>query len=348
MATMSDVAKRAGVTLSTVSHALSGKRPISEKTKQRIFQAMEELDYHPNALARSLATRHSRIVALLLPPTHSTTLLESQFSFVASAAETVRKMGYNLLLWTSPVEDTEILQMMQQGFVEGLILMEVSLRDARVETLKARGYPFSLIGRCENNDGINLVDLDFEDAVHQSVSFLAGLGHRTIGLINHSPALIDRGYGPAVRSLHGFQHAIDSVGVTGVIRGANASPQHGYEAARTLLNEQPHLSAFVVTLDAHLTGVVQAVWDADFRIPDDFSIIGIISARSAQLPTLGVTSLDFPMADMGRIGAELLIQQLGGEHVEPQQLVLCPTLTIRQSTGPRRQSLADESAKGVD
>jgi DNA-binding LacI/PurR family transcriptional regulator len=341
MATMSDVAKRAGVALSTVSHALSGKRPISDETKQRIFKAMADLDYQPHALARSLATRHSQIVALLLPPANSTTLLESQFAFVASAAETVRKMGYNLLLWTSPVQDMDILQMLQQGFVEGLILMEVSLHDSRVEALKERGYPFSLIGQCENNDGISLVDLDFEDALQQSVSYVAGLGHRTIGLIAHSPALIDSGYGPAVRSLRGFQNAIATCDVSGFVRGANATPNEGYEVARTALIEYPMLSAFIVLLDSHLSGVVQAVWDAGLRIPEDFSIIGIMSPASAQLPTLAVTSLDFPMADMGRIGAELLIQQLDGEPVQPQQLVLRPALTIRQSTGPCKRQLAD-------
>ncbi len=334
MATMSDVAKRAGVALSTVSHALSGKRPISDETKRRIFQAMADLDYQPHALARSLATHHSRIVALLLPLSNSMTLLESQFAFVASAAEAVRKMGYNLLLWTSPVQDMEILQMLQQGFVEGLILMEVSLHDARVDALKERGYPFSLIGRCENNDGISLVDLDFEDAVQQGVSYLAALGHRTIGLIGHSPALIDSGYGPAVRSQRSFQSAVATSDVSGIVRGAHATPHEGYEVARALLIEQPMLSAFIVILDAHLSGVVQAVWDAGLCIPEDFSIIGIVSPRSAQLPTLAVTSLDFPMTDMGRIGAELLIQQLVREPVQPQQLVLRPALTVRQSTGP--------------
>lgn len=348
MATMSDVAKRAGVALSTVSHALSGKRPISEETKRRIFQAMADLDYQPHALARSLATRHSRIVALLLPPSNSTTLLESQFTFVASAAETVRQMGYNLLLWTAPAHDLEILQMLQQGFVEGLILMEVSLHDVRVEALKVRGYPFSLIGRCENNDGINLVDLDFEDALQQAVGHLAGLGHQTIGLVSHFPALVDSGYGPAVRSLRSFQSAVKTLGLSGIVRGCQATPQDGYEVARALLVEQPALTAFIVVLDAHLSGVVQAVWEAGLHIPEDFSIIGVIAPRSAHLPTLAVTTLDFPAADMGRIGAELLIKQLTGEAIQPQQFVLRPALTVRQSTGPAHKREGIGSAKGGD
>src|SRR5512141_1973072 len=131
MPTMADVARRAGVTLSTVSHALSGKRPVSAETKQRIFQAMAELDYQPHALARGLATRRSGIVALLLPPTFHG-LVESQFLFVASMADTVRRMGYNLLLWTIPPDDLEILRMVQQGYVEGVILMEITLHDSRI------------------------------------------------------------------------------------------------------------------------------------------------------------------------------------------------------------------------
>src|SRR5438874_12294900 len=146
---MADIARRAGVSLSTVSHAISGKRPISEETKQRIFQVMAELDYQPNALARGLATRRSKIIALLVPFLMKG-LLEAQFEFVTSAAEAASNMGYSLVLWMSPPDDMAVLRLTQQGFIDGMILMEIKLADSRVEMLKERNYPFSMIGRCEN------------------------------------------------------------------------------------------------------------------------------------------------------------------------------------------------------
>src|SRR5260221_1395688 len=121
---MADIARRAGVSLSKVSHAISGKRPISEKTKQRIFQVMAELDYQPNALARGLATRRSKIIALLVPFLMKG-LLEAQFEFVTSAAEAASNMGYSLVLWMSPPDDMAVLRLTQQGVIDGMILMEI-------------------------------------------------------------------------------------------------------------------------------------------------------------------------------------------------------------------------------
>jgi len=333
MATMEDVARRAGVALSTVSHALSGKRPVSEETRQRILRAMDELDYQPHVLARGLATKRSGIVSLLVPPTFNA-LYESQFLFVASAAETARQMGYSLLLWTAPPDDAEIFRMVQQGFVEGLILMEVMLHDSRVEMLKERGYPFSLIGRCENNDGINSVDLDFEYVMDVSVAHLAELGHRHIALASFSQSLLDAAYGPAVRTVQGFNQAIKDRKLKGTIRSCSPTPQDGYAVIRALINKHPSISAVIAATDTSLDGVTQAVRDCGRRIPEDCSVIAITAPRYAQRATLALTAVDFPMAEMGQIGTEMLIDQLTNPAHQPRQVVLRPDLVRRQSTGP--------------
>jgi DNA-binding LacI/PurR family transcriptional regulator len=160
MATMADIAERAGVALSTVSYVLSGKRSVSEETKQRVHQAIADLEYQPHAVARSLASKRTKTIALLFPALakgHSAMRLE----FVAHAAAVAAQHSYAFLLWTAPDNDVEIIQLTQQGRVDGLILMEVKLHDSRVALLKKHNYPFSLIGHCEKNDGISFVDLDF-------------------------------------------------------------------------------------------------------------------------------------------------------------------------------------------
>jgi DNA-binding LacI/PurR family transcriptional regulator len=333
MPTMADIAKRAGVSLSTVSHALSGKRPISEETKQRIFQAMAELDYQPHALARGLATKRSKIVALLLP-FQLKGLLEAQFQFVTSAAEAASKLGYSLVLWTSPTEDMQVLRMTQQGFIDGLILMEIMLQDTRVQILRARDYPFSLIGRCQDNDGISFVDFDFENVIRDCVAYLASLGHTEIGLIAHSPALFEAGYGPVVRSYHSFNQAVQDWCLTGVVRLCEPTPENGYMATQTLLTDHPALTAIINMSDTTLSGMVQAIQDAGHCIPDKFSVVALATPPNAELATLALTTVDFPAAEMGRIGTEMLIKRLEGMR-ESEQLLLRPGLTVRQSTGLR-------------
>jgi DNA-binding LacI/PurR family transcriptional regulator len=337
MPRMVDIAKRAGVSLSTVSHALSGKRPISEETKQRVFQAMAELDYQPHALARGLATRRSKIIALLLPFQFKG-LLQSQFEFVTSAAEAASQLGYSLVLWTSSSDDLEVMRMTQQGFIDGLILMEVKLHDSRVQMLKARDYPFSLIGRCENNDGISFVDFDFEHVVSDCVAHLAGLGHRDIGLIAHSTPLLENGYGPVVRSTQSFQQAATDWKVSGVVCLCEPTAEDGYAVTRALLAEHPTLTALINISEVTLVGMVQAIGDAGRCIPDDFSVIAVTAPPHGRLATLSLTGVDFPAADMGRIGTEMLVKRLESDAAPSEQLLLRPGLTIRDSTGPRKSA----------
>lgn len=343
MATMADIAERAGVALSTVSYVLSGKRSVSEETRQRVFRAIQELDYQPHAMARGLASKRTQTIALLFPSLakgHS----EMRLEFVARAAEVAAEHGYAFLLWTAPDNDLEILQLTQQGRVDGLILMEVKLHDSRVDLLKERHYPFSLIGHCQNNDGISFVDFDFEHAVASAVEHLVELGHRHIALFNHSADLLEAGYGPAVRSLSSFEQAIRTHGVDGIAVTCESAPQDGYKTTQSLLAQHPDLSAAVILHETTIGGVIQALHSVSLRIPDDFSLVTVVSSRLAEMMTPTLTTVDFPAAEMGRIGAELLIQQLEGHLVQPVQHLLRADLTIRQSSAPYRQRTVRVSA----
>src|SRR5690349_778734 len=276
MATMVDIAERAGVALSTVSYVLSGKRSVSEETKQRVLRAIADLDYQPHAFARALASKRTQTIALLFPALakgHS----EMRLEFVAQAAEVAAEHGYAFLLWSAPDNDAEILQLTQQGRVDGLILMEVNLHDSRVDLLKKHNYPFSLIGHCHENDDISFVDLDFEHAIALAVAHLAALGHRRIALFSFSDAKIAAGYGPGMRSMHGFEQSIREHDLEGTCITYESSFQSGYDATRALLTRDPAVSAAIVMQDASIGGVFQALHSLGLRIPNDFSIVTLLS-----------------------------------------------------------------------
>ena len=159
MTTMHDVARLANVSLSTVSYALSGTRPVSQATKDRIGEAMAELDYRPNAMARGLASRRSRTLALIFPAMESG-IGGTVAEFVRSAAATARQRGYHLVLWPFGADQPEeIRDLVHQGMADGVLLMEVCLADARVDALHSAGLPFTMIGRTEDVTGLTYVCL---------------------------------------------------------------------------------------------------------------------------------------------------------------------------------------------
>jgi DNA-binding LacI/PurR family transcriptional regulator len=335
MATMSDVAERAGVTLSTVSYVLSGKRSISAATRQRVLDAIEELDFHPNQRGRALAQRRSNTIALVYPElVHE--IGEQQLEFVTSAAQKASEHGLAFLLSISQDEETEVVHLAQRGFVDGLILMAIKVQDPRVEILRRRKFPFALIGHCENNDGISFVDLDFVSAVRDALGYLADLGHRHIALVGSSDALMATGYGPAVRSYAGFQQGIAELGIEGTSRPCDPNPRAAYAVVEELLRSSPEVTALVTTHHDANSGMVRAARDLGRRIPDDLSIVAVTTPKQAEVSIPALTTMDFPATEMGRIGVELLIRQLeaeGGE-LEPIHRLLRAELTVRQSSGP--------------
>lgn len=338
---MLDVAKRAGVALSTVSYALNGTRPISEETRQRIFAAMEELGYHPHVLARGLASKRSRIIGLLFPVSERG-LGITELEFVTGATDAARENEYHLVLWPSEIPDLdELRQLTQQGLVDGVIVMEVHLNDERIHLLREIGFPFSMIGRTANTNGIGYVDIDFEQTVRDTIDHLFGFGHTHIAFLNQSQSVFEAGYGPAVRAQASFEQVMRSAGLEAVTRLCRAAPQAGYEAFDELLAECPHLTALVAMNDRAVPGVMQAIADRGWRIPDDFSVCIIVSsARMAEMMVPPLTTAEAPAAELGRLGAERLIQQLEAQEADTTQVLLPCRLVVRGSSGPCRRSEA--------
>ena len=335
MSTMSDVAERAGVSLSTVSYVLSGKRAISEPTRQRVLAAIDELDFHPNELGRALASQRSNTIALLFPAL-TRGIGELHLEFVTSAAESAAKHGYSFLLSISPDEDEEAVRLARRGFTDGLILMEIKLQDARAELLRHRRFPFAMIGHREDNDGISFVDVDFVHAAREALRYLASLGHCRVAFLGASDQLMAVGYGPAVRSLAGFTQAIAEFGLEGTWHPCDASPRAAYAVVEELLRKSPEVTALVTAHHEASGGMMQAARELGRRIPADLSVVAMTSPRQAETFTPLLTTMDFPAAEMGRLGAELVIRQLeteGGE-AEPIHRLLRAELTVRQSSGP--------------
>jgi DNA-binding LacI/PurR family transcriptional regulator len=330
---MADVAKLAGVSLSTVSHALSGKRPISAEVKQRIFQAIDELGYQPHMLARALATKQTRTIALLYPSLTSE-VVGPQLEFVSGVLQATNEYNYGLLLWTAPDGDQELPRLLRQGMIDGLVLMEVRLDDPRVRLLREHNYHFTMIGHGDKgeNENLNFVDLDFVYAVQTCVSYLAELDHKRMALIGPSEQLYKQKVGYVVRAVEAYYQALEQHGLEGSFVFCDAQAQAGYEATFSLLSHDSPPTGLIVLNPWIIGGIMRAIHERGLLVPSDISLVGILSPLMAEMSVPPLTGIDFPYKTLGYRSAELLLRQLTGEKVNVQEQ-LQPKLTVRRSSG---------------
>ncbi len=208
MTTIRDVAQLAGVARTTVSHALSGRRPVSAATRERVLAAARALNYQPNAMAHSLAVRRTHTVGLALPlncPLTGGRYLE----FIVTITEQLNQHGYKLLcLISRDVEASDLVSLAGGGHVDGILLLEVLLDDARVPALRHAGVPFVAIGRPRHVDEVVHVDADAVGAAETAVRYLFELGHRRIAFLGEAQV---KGYHH--RALQGFEAAHADLGV---------------------------------------------------------------------------------------------------------------------------------------
>ncbi|WBB77007.1 LacI family DNA-binding transcriptional regulator [Micromonospora sp. WMMD1128] len=341
---MHDVARLAQVSVSTVSYVLTGTRPISRATRAKVLAAMTELDYQPNAMARGLASRRSRILGLLLPMDERG-LGATETAFVTGAAAAASAVGYHLVL--SPVGgggDLDALRRLaSQRMFDGVVLMEVQLADERVAALQQAGVPLVLIGRTGDTGGLSYVDIDFEQTVREAVAHLVGLGHRQIVYVNHSAETLASGYGPALRTRDAFVTAMTGHGLEPVMIPAEDSAAGGRAALATAVTRAPGLTAVLAMNEAATFGILGELTARGRSVPDDVSVVSMVtSPQVAELATPALTAMTSPGSAMGRIAVEALVRHLDGAGDERHQQLLPCALEIRGSTAaPRgRQPMA--------
>ncbi len=177
MATIADVARAAGVSPSTVSYVLSGKRPVSASTRRRVERAVAELGYHPNAGVRALAGKRSHIIALAVP-LRGDVYVPIMLEIATSVTMTARRHGYDVLLITNDEGPGGIRRLAASGLADAVILMDVELDDKRIATLGDLRTQAALIGLPEDARGLSCVDHDFSAAGALCADHLTDLGHR--------------------------------------------------------------------------------------------------------------------------------------------------------------------------
>ncbi|GAA1154266.1 DNA-binding LacI/PurR family transcriptional regulator [Kitasatospora gansuensis] len=329
-----EIARLSGVSRSTVSYALSGKRPVSDETRQRIEKVIKDSDYRPNAAARALKEGRTRTLGLVIPPAGAS-LTHIQLEFVAGVVEAAAQADLDVLLSSSGGNHERSFERLVSGRrVDGLILMEIRLHDLRVDRLGRTNVPFVGIGRTANPEAMCWVDVDYAALIARCVHHLADLGHRQIALINRSAELIAAGYGPGLRGRQGFVDSVAERGIAGIELACADDAGAGQATVERLLAEHPEVTAIATLNEAALPGIQHALVEAGRSVPADFSVAGVAARRWAEEFRPALTSADVPAAEMATRAVELLIERIAAPQSPPRHLLLAPPISLRSSTAP--------------
>jgi DNA-binding LacI/PurR family transcriptional regulator len=331
MATIHDVARVAGVSISTVSYALSGKRAIGAATRDRIDAAVAELGYRPNAGARMLAGSRTNILALSAP-LHADTYAPAHMTFVLAIAEAARDFDYDTVLLVQDEAVNGLRRMVSTKLVDGIVALDIDRDDARVPLLRELDIPATLVGIPGDTTGLTCVDLDFERAAWLSVERLAALGHRSIGLIGHPDELYERGSNFPIRFRDAFVAAAAAAGVATLVVTPEQEPAGVRAAYDRLMHALPGLSAVVLNCNEPVhTMLLELLRERNIGIPTDLSVISACSSfPTDQLdPPLDVIPL--PAQITGRRGVELTLSQLAG-FTDPVVELVPPSYVEKGST----------------
>jgi DNA-binding LacI/PurR family transcriptional regulator len=329
-----DVARHAGVAPSTVSYVLSGKRTISEQTRERVMRSVRTLGYHPHAGARALASNRSNVVALVVP-LRSGIHVPVIMQFATSVVTEARTFDHDVLLLTQDEGVAGLQRVAGTSLVDAIIVMDVELHDNRLPALRALKRPAVLIGVPADASGLTCIDLDFTAAGAVCLNHLAGCGHRRVALIGSPPEVYKRETGFATRLLGGFKQAAGQRRVKVSVHPCEPTEAAAKAVVEKLMADSPRVTGVVIHNESIIGHVLNAFAHRGARVPDDISVVAICPDEQAEQARPSLTSVAIPADELGRSAVRMLMGELArGEHVSSTTL-LPPKLTERQSTATR-------------
>jgi DNA-binding LacI/PurR family transcriptional regulator len=330
MATIYEVAERAGVSAATISKVLSGKGYVSSTTRERVFRAINELGYVPSARARALSAGRSFIVGLLVPYSSEQFFDDPHLLTIMRGVERVaNEHDYNLLLSTVR-GSTDCARLLRSSVIDGAIVIENEDNPLFVSALGTQAYPWVAVGY-PSAAAAAVVHADDRSGARALTTHLLAQGHRRIGLIDSSPrphALAERLLGVA-EALASFELSLDALPiVTG-----DFSEHSGYLAAQQLLRAPHPPSAMFALNDRMALGALRAAQERGVRVPEQLSVAGFddIPAAATSLPPL--TTVRQPGEALGVAAAHILFALLDGAS-HPAQQIIPAELVVRASTAP--------------
>ncbi len=330
--TLNDIAKAAGVSVSTVSRVVNNKTEkyrISNKTKKLVIETAKKLNYRPNELARGLRLKKTHTIGLIVPD-----IANPFFSQVTRIIQTkAYQLGYSLIVCnTDENVETEIAQieLLRSKGIDGFILMPVGSDSDHIKKLLNSNFPIVLLDRCFDELRTNSVVVDNYKAAYNATEYLLKNGHRKIAIIQGIP----RTYTSNAR-LNGYLDALKSFNVKideQYIVGKDFRRENGYIETKLLLNLEKPPTAIFTTSDLITLGALQAIFEERNLIPNDISIVSFDDIDFGPYLISPLTAVSQPKEMMGEMAVKLLLEdiKLKGKS-EKKRIVLPAELIVRKS-----------------
>jgi LacI family transcriptional regulator len=328
MATIRDVAEKAGVSIATVSRVLNKKGSCSAQTEKRVYQTVRELGYAVNLTAKRLKTGRTGNIGITVKPFH--------FLYWPGILETAMVIFHSQRFTTEVLLNTDLdecRKRFRESRFDGLLLIEPERNDRALREFIDMNYNFVLLGGETDREDVNLVEIDYFQGGYDATKKLLSLGHRDILFIEDNPQLyftqeIKRGFQLALDE-NGIQYREDLL-VPGESNAIHERELFGFHRAAEYL-KSASFSAILATDDRIASGIMKASREAGVRIPADLSIVGFGDMSNAPFLMPPLTTIHTPAAQMGELGAEILVNNIKRNDSVVKRVKLRTQLILRES-----------------
>ncbi len=334
MVNIKDIAKAAGVSPSTVSRVVSNHPRISEATSQKVKRIMEEMGYHPNIMAKSLVSKTTQTLAIMLPRPAEELFQDIFFGeLLRGMLAHSTRAGYDMLLAAASSTQTEnetLSRLVLGGRVDGVILLSARTDDPLIELLHRHKFPTVLIGRADESYNILSVDTDNVQAAYDATQHLILQGHERIGFVSGPPNLT-----VSADRMSGYRKAMTNAGLTirqeWIVEGEFL--QHsGYRAMSFLMSLPERPSGILVIDDVVGFGVLRGLNELGYKVPDDISLVSFNNIALSELSIPSISSIDIGTYQLGYTASQMLISHIQQGATSNRRVTIPHRLIIRDSS----------------
>lgn len=326
-ATLNDIAKKVGVSQSTVSRVINGTAPISDEMKNKVYKAMKELNYHPNSLARNLAKGKSLTIGLVVDADNENAFANTFFTRSVYAMEKVaQRNGYSLLI-TNDVEEksSPACELIFGHRVDGLILTASDLNQNILSALRNENIPWVVMGETsEKNGTMNWVDMDNLQGGVKAVEHLLKCGYRKIAYVaDDLEAMFTK------RRIQGYEKALEGINTCIIFKEKNEE-----ELERKIIEstEQEHVDAFLCSNNIIAFQVLQALKKLGKQVPTEIGVVTFDNYPFAEYMDPPLTVVDIDTYKLGEMAAEVLINKIKDQNFIQRENLISTELIPRLST----------------
>lgn len=328
MSTINDVAKRAGVSVATVSRVINGNSRVSPETAEKVKRAISELNYRPNLLGRALRKTKSERILVILPNIANPFYAE----IVKGIEDVASKKGYTIMLCNTDSElerEKKYIKMLKSRLADGAILMASEMTS---DELTGLAHEVPIVQCCEYKVGLPIthVSIDNELAAYKAVNHLISLGHRKIAFIGAKNQFLSS----ALRK-EGYMRALSEAGIEYdplYCAYGDYSYKSGFRAMKQLLALTPRPTAVFCVSDMMAIGAIRSAMEENLRVPEDLAVCGFDNIYFASMFKPSLTTISQPMYDLGCTAMEILLNIIEGKETETMHYIMEHELIIREST----------------